>query len=81
MDELEVRRSVAEILEVAPEELKKEDELDSFEMYDSTARLSLMVCLSDLTGQPVELAALQQLRTYGDVLALVKIGSANERNA
>ncbi|MCE5306268.1 MAG: hypothetical protein LLG20_01365 [Acidobacteriales bacterium] len=77
MDELELQRSVAEILEVAPEVLKESDELGSFEMYDSTARLSLMVCLSDLTGQPMELAALQQLRTYGDVVMLVRSCSGN----
>jgi hypothetical protein len=81
MDELELRRSVAEILDVAPEDLKEADELDSFEMYDSTARLSLMVCLSDFTGQPMELSALQQINTYADILALVKGSSVNGRSS
>jgi hypothetical protein len=71
MDELELRRSVAELLGVSPEELQGDIELDSFESFDSVARLSLMVCLSDLTGRPFELCCLQRLRTYGDILALV----------
>ena len=77
MDELEVRRSVAEILEVSPEELTEEADLESFGAYDSTARLSLMVCLSDLSGYPFELAALQRLITYGDILRLMRESSAN----
>jgi acyl carrier protein len=77
MDELEVRRSVAEILEISPEELTEETELESFPAYDSTGRLSLMVCLSDLSGRPVDLLALQNLRTYGDILNLMMKGSAN----
>jgi acyl carrier protein len=81
MDEHELRRSIAEILEVPPEELRDEDELDSFEMYDSTGRLSLMVCLSDFTGKPLELAALEQIRTFGDALALVKGVSTNGRSS
>ena len=79
MNELELRQSVAEILEIAPEQLKEEDELESFGMYDSTARLSLMVCLSDLTGHAMELKTLQQLRTYGDIVAVARTlaGNAN----
>ena len=71
MDELELRRSVAEILAISPEELQSDIELDSFEGFDSVARLSLMVCLSDLTGRPLEASCLRRLRTYGDILALV----------
>jgi acyl carrier protein len=81
MDELEIRESVAEILEAAPEELTEEAELEGFAAYDSTARLSLMVCLSDLSGCPFELAALQKLRTYGDILKLVRKSSANGQSS
>lgn len=77
MDELEVRRSVAEVLDASPEELTEEADLESFAAYDSTARLSLMVCLSDLSGYPFDLAALQELRTYGDILKLMRKSSAN----
>ncbi|MGD0294794.1 MAG: acyl carrier protein [Terracidiphilus sp.] len=81
MDEHELRKAVAEILEVAPEDLKEENELDSFESYDSTARLSLLVCLSDFIGKPLEPTALDQIRTYGDILTLVKGSSTNGRSS
>jgi acyl carrier protein len=77
MDELEVRKSVAEVLEASPDELTEEVELESFASYDSIARLSLMVCLSDLSGYPFELGALRKLRTYGDILALLRNGCTN----
>jgi acyl carrier protein len=77
MDELLIRESVAEILGVLPEELTAEVELESFVTYDSTAQLSLMVCLSDLSGQQFELAILQKLRTFDDILALMKESSRN----
>ena len=77
MDELRIRESVAEVLEVLPEELTEEVELESFVTYDSTAQLSLMVCLSDLSGQLFDLARLQKLRTFGDVLALMEESSRN----
>jgi len=34
-----------------------------------------MVCLSDLSGYPFELAALQKLHTYGDILKLIRKSS------
>jgi acyl carrier protein len=77
MDELLIRESVAEILGVLPEELTEDVELESFVTYDSTAQLSLMVCLSDLSGQQFELAILQKLRTFDDILALMKESSRN----
>jgi acyl carrier protein len=77
MDELEVRRSVAEILESSPEELTEETELESFAAYDSTGRLSLMVCLSDISGCPFEPAVLRKVRTYGDILKLIRESSKN----
>jgi acyl carrier protein len=77
MDEHELRISVAEILGVAPEELEEDAELNSFGNYDSTGRLSLIVCLSDSIGRPLELEALEKIRTYSDVLALVKGSSTH----
>lgn len=41
MDELRIRKSVAEVLEVLPEELTEDVELESFVTCDSTAQLSL----------------------------------------
>lgn len=75
MDEMEIRSSVAEILEVRPEDLLESTELETFSSYDSTARLSLMVVLSDLTGRNIEPRALQELRTYGDIVRLAERNS------
>jgi len=77
MDELELRQSVSEILGISPVDLSEDSELETFPAYDSTARLSLMVCISDVSGCPFELAALRGLRTYGDILKLVRKSSAN----
>ncbi len=81
MDDLEIRNSVAEILEAAPGTLTEKTELESFPAYDSTGRLSLMVCLSDLSGYPFELAALRNLRTYGDVLKLMRKINGNGQSS
>ena len=77
MDELRIRESVAEVLEVLPEDLTEDVVLEDLLTYDSTTQLSLMVCLSDLSGREFELATLQKLRTFGDVLALMKESSRN----
>jgi acyl carrier protein len=80
MDELEVRVMVAEILEAEPSELQETTELESFKNYDSVARLSLMVGLSDFTGRPVTVEELMELCTYGDVMRLAKTGLGNGHN-
>jgi acyl carrier protein len=72
---------VAEILGAEPSELQEASELESFEAYDSVARLSLMVGLSDFTGRPVTVPELMELHTYGDVIKLAKIGSENGNHA
>lgn len=76
MDQAEIRASVADVFGVSPDELAPDTELESLPTFDSLVRLSLMVCLSDLTGRPIELAALRRLRTYGDIEALVKAQAA-----
>ena len=77
MDEMELRSSVAEILEISPADLADNTELDSFAAYDSTARLSLMICLSDFSGRQFDLKALRDLKTYDDVRRLVGLSAAN----
>lgn len=75
MDETLLKAAVAEVLEVTPDALNDGAELEGFNAYDSTGKLSLMVCLSDFTSQPLSLMDLQQLRTYGDIVALIKNGN------
>lgn len=80
MNEQDLRQVVAEILEAEPGQLQEPSELESFSAYDSVARLSLMVALSDFTGRPVTVAELIELHTYGDVLKLVGIRLVNAQN-
>lgn len=73
MNEPSLRASVAEALDIPVDELGEDTELETLPTFDSTSRLSLMVCLSDFTGQPLELCSLRELRTYRDILNLVKV--------
>jgi acyl carrier protein len=80
MDEPGIQESVAEILGVTLEELTPDVELKTFATYDSTAQLSLMVCLSDF-GFRLEPNDLRKLRTYGDILKLINQGSGNGQDS
>ena len=80
MDEPGIQESVAEILGVTLEELTPDVELKTFATYDSTAQLSLIVCLSDF-GFRLEPNDLRKLRTYGDILKLINQGSGNGQDS
>ena len=73
----ELRDMVAEILETDATQLQETSELESFTAYDSVARLTLMVGLSDFTGRPVTVPELMKLHTFGDVMKLVGIDAEN----
>ena len=81
MNEQDLREMVAVILETGPDELQESSDLESFATFDSVARLSLMVGLSDFTGRPVTVSELTELHTFGDVIKLAKIGMENGKNA
>jgi len=78
MDGQNLKELVAEILETEPGQLEESSELASFGAFDSVARLSLMVGLSDFTGRPVTVAELTELHTYGDVMKLARITNGNK---
>ena len=66
----ELRRIVAEVLEIEPGELQSDTELSGFETFDSVSVLSLMIDLDEKGGiklGPTEAAA---LRRFGDLEAL-----------
>jgi acyl carrier protein len=77
MDAQDLKEMVAEILEIDSGDLQESSELESFNAYDSVARLSLMVGLSDFTGRPVTGPELMELRTFADVMKLARSGSSN----
>jgi acyl carrier protein len=80
-DDQELRDLVADIFEAKPEDFQESTELESFAAYDSVARLSFMVALSDFIGRPVMVAELMELRTYADVVGFVRISSTNGNHA
>lgn len=80
MEAQDLQDMVAEILEAKPEDLQEWRELECFSAYDSVARLSLMVGLSDYIGRPVTVAEIMELHTYGDVMKLARIGSTDANN-
>jgi acyl carrier protein len=80
-DDQELRDLVADIVETKPEDLQETTELESFAAYDSVARLSLMVALSDFIGRPVMVSELMELHTYADVVGFVRMSSDNGHHA
>jgi len=79
--EQELKTMVAEILETDPKELCEDSELEEFRSYDSAGRLSLMLGLADFAGRPIMVPELMKLRTYGDVIDLVRSCSRNGQNS
>jgi acyl carrier protein len=74
IEESKVIATLAEALMIEPDELQMDTELENLPAYDSVSRLTLMVALSDLTGQNVEPSVLQSLKTCRDVVAFVNKG-------
>lgn len=74
IEESKIIATLAEALMIEADELQMDTELESLPAYDSVSRLTLMVALSDLTGQNVEPSILQSLKTCRDVVAFVNKG-------
>lgn len=68
----DIRKTVAEVLEVEPEVLKPETSFYDLPNFDSVAILSLIVALDDL-GVEIPQHKASEIRTFGDVLALAKL--------
>ncbi len=67
-----LRESVAEELEVEPSELTNDTILEELEEWDSVIILTLLVLLSDEAGVQISPAEMDDLKTYGDIEALVQ---------
>jgi acyl carrier protein len=66
----DLKRIVADVLEIEPGQLESGTQLKSFETFDSVSLLSLMIELDEKAGikmGPEDSAALQQ---FGDIEAL-----------
>ncbi len=67
----DIRKTVAEVLEVEPGLLQPETNFYDLPNFDSVAILSLIVALDDL-GVEIPQHKASEIRTFGDVLALAK---------
>ena len=61
----------AEILDVAPDALKPETELDTLQMWDSVAYLSAMVLIDEKLGITIRPEVLSHAKTFEDILKAV----------
>lgn len=68
----DIRKTVAEVLEVDPSVLQPETNFCDLPNFDSVAILSLIVALDDL-GVEIPQHKASEIRTFGDVLALAKL--------
>jgi len=67
----DLKNTLAEELDIAPETLTSETVLDDIENWDSVTALTVMVILSDALGSPVSPNEMRNLKTFGDIETLV----------
>lgn len=71
MNKDEFTAEFADILDVEPDELKPETELETIETWDSVAYLSAMVLIDEMLGIAVRPEVFSRAKTFGDILAEV----------
>jgi acyl carrier protein len=67
----ELKQAIANELNVDPAELTSDRVLQDLEYWDSVMILSLMVIISESVGKEVLPDEMVELRTFGDIEALV----------
>lgn len=72
MTRAELRRIVADVLEVDPELLQSDTELTRIETFTSVAVLTLMIELDMQAGVKILPEEASKLRLYGDIEAVVE---------
>ncbi len=72
MNRAELRRIVADVLEVDPELLQSDTELTQIETFTSVAVLTLMIELDMQAGVKILPEEASKLRRYGDIEAVVE---------
>ncbi len=72
MTRAELRRIVADVLEVDPELLQSDTELTQIETFTSVAVLTLMIELDMQAGVKILPEEASKLRLYGDIEAVVE---------
>lgn len=64
--------TIADILEIEPEEVKEEAELEKFDAWDSVAVLGIISAVSEETGQYLHADEILQLKTIGDLFSVLE---------
>lgn len=67
----DLKNSIAELLEIEPEELTSDKILEDIQEWDSVIALSIMVLLSDELGIPITPSEMSDLETFGDIGVLL----------
>jgi acyl carrier protein len=67
----DLKNTIAEELEVAPETLQPDTVLDDITGWDSVVALTIMVIIGDERGYPVLPNEIKELKTFGDIELLV----------
>ncbi len=62
---------LADLFEVEPEEIVAEQELTSFDAWDSMSKLSLIVMMDDECNKKLTGEQILQFKTLGDIMAFM----------
>jgi acyl carrier protein len=68
----ELRKVVAEVLEIEPDVLDSDTDLTAIETFDSVSVLTLMIALDEQAGIKMRPADARELRYYGDIERLAE---------
>lgn len=58
---------LADVIEIEPELLKPDTELESLELWDSLAKLSLIAMFTEDFGRSIDIAQVRKFRTANDI--------------
>lgn len=58
---------LADVIEIEPALLKPETELESLELWDSLAKLSLIAMFTEDFGRSIDIAQVRNFRTANDI--------------
>lgn len=70
----DLRRVVADALEVQPQQLEPATRLETLPNFDSVARLSLIAALED-AGVSVPMAKASEMATFADVMEMAGVSA------
>lgn len=76
--DISLKQSIADVLNVAPDELTRDKLLDDLDGWDSVTILSVMVILSEGLGSEIMPEEMVRLKTFGNIEDLVMMKSSKD---